>query len=150
MAEVNFSNLLDQKAGDVKRPPKKPPGTYHGVISGYKFDKSSQKQTPFVRFTLNSVTPGEDVDPSMLVDDEQKPIELAKWHPTVDFFITPDALWRLTEFMEGFKLQNFAGRSINEQLAELRGLPVDFTVVLKPTQDNTDFFNQVSSITASA
>lgn len=150
MAQVDFSNLLDQNVGDVKRPPKKPPGTYHGTIGEYKFDKSSQKQTPFVRFTINNVTPGEDVDPSLLVDDEGKPIELNKWRPTVDFFITPDALWRLTEFMEGFKLQNTAGRKINEQLPELRGLPVTFTVVLKPTQDNSDFFNQVSSITASA
>lgn len=150
MTSVDFSNLLTTKLEDVKRPPVKPPGTYHGNIESYKFDKSSQKGTPYLRLTMNSVQPGEDVDPEALKDEDGKPIDFTKYKPTADFYLTSDALWRLSEFIAGFNLSNAAGRQMNELIPELRGMPVTMTLSLKASDDGKGFYNRVESIIASS
>lgn len=151
MAQIapDFSNLLSQPADTFKRPPTKPPGTYSATIAGFKFDKSSQKGTPLVRFTFNNVQPGEDIAPDQLNDEEGKPIEFQKWTPTIDFYITQDALFRLSEFLASLGI-NIAGRGINELLPETRNLPVLLTVSMKPNQDNTGFINRVENVIAAS
>lgn len=127
MAQV-FSDLLDVDAGSVRPPPIKPGGQYSGTILDYKLDKSKEKQTPFVRFTFNNVAPGAAINPADLLwdakgDGNMVPMDLSKWHPTTDFYLTPDALFRLTEFLKslGIKVE---GRKIGACLPDAKGLPV--------------------------
>ena len=128
MAKVDFSNLLSTSVDSVKRPPVKPPGTYLGTIAGYKFDTSSKKGTPFVRFEVSGVQPGEDIDQAQLEVDGER-IDMAKWKPGFDFYLTADAMFRLKEFIESFNI-NAGGRSFNEVLPELKGMPVMFTATV--------------------
>lgn len=144
---TDFSNLLSTKVDDIKRPPVRPAGTYHGVIASYAFGESPQKKTPFVRFTCTNIQPGDDIDPETLKDAGGAPIDLSKWKPTVDYYITPDALFRLKDLIEGLKIPS-EGRSLNEVLPETRGQPVVLTVSMKATDDGQGFFNRVESIAA--
>lgn len=141
---TDFSNLLSEPVGSAKRPPVKPAGTYHGTIASYKFDESSKKKTPYVQFSCTNIRPGEDIDQEALRDPEGESIDLSKWKPTSEFYLTPEAMWRLDEFLA--PLSGAAGRPKNEVIPELRGLPVILTVGVFPTEDGKSFFNRVSSI----
>lgn len=141
---TDFSNLLSEPVGSAKRPPVKPAGTYHGTIASYAFDESSKKKTPFVRFNYTNVRPGEDIDQEALRDPDGEAIDLAKWKPASEFYLTPEAMWRLDEFLE--PLPNAKGRPKNEVIPELRGLPVILTVSIRPSEDGTAFFNRVEKV----
>lgn len=148
---VDFSNLTSVNFDDVKRPAVKPPGTYHAVISDYKFDVSSQKKTPYVRFSFTGLSAGEDVDQDLLKEEDGTPIDLTKWKPTTrglsDFYLTPESTFRLKEFLEELGVST-AGRSIGECLPETKGMPVLLTVSMKSNQDGTGFFNQIDKVDA--
>ena len=59
---ANFSSILDMKTDDIKFP-KLPVGTYVGVVKGLpEFGASSQKGTQYVRFQIELVDAGEDVE----------------------------------------------------------------------------------------
>lgn len=146
---TDFSNLLSTKLEDIKRPPVRPAGTYHATISNYQLGESSQKKTPYVRFSFANIQPGEDIDPETLKDTDGASIDLSKWKPTADFYITPDALFRLKDLIEGLKIPS-NGRSLNETLPETRGLPVILTVSMRATEDGSGFFNRVESVAAAS
>lgn len=144
---TDFSNLLSTKFDDIKRPPIKPAGTYHGLIAGYDFGRSTQKKTPYVRFAFTGLQPGEDIDPASCVDSDGEPIDFSKWKPSTDFYITSDAMYRLKEFLEALGIPG-TGREIKEMLPESRNLPVLLTVSVKSNEDGTGFFNRVEDVKA--
>src|SRR5215831_16229366 len=119
---VNFKDLLSRPVDSAKKPPTKPPGTYYGVISSYKFAESQKQKTPYVRFTFNNIQPGEDLlagDQRALQDDEGNPIDFSKWTPYKDYFLTDDALYRLKEFLQSLGVET-AGRSFDETIPEAK------------------------------
>lgn len=142
---TDFSNLLSVKADDIKRPPIKPAGTYHAMILGYEMGRSSQKKTPYVRFGFGGLQPGADIDPASCVDSDGAPIDFSKWKPNIDFFLTPDSVYRLKEFLESLGIPS-AGRELREMIPESRNLPVLLTVSVKPNEDGTGFFNRVEAV----
>lgn len=148
---VDFSQLLSDKLDDVKRPPVKPAGTYNATIKEHKFDVSSKKGTPYVRFVFNNVTPGDDIDQDQLKDTDGNTIDLSKWQPSTrglsDFYLTPESKFRLKEFIKAFNIET-KGRSFNEILPELRGMPVLLTVSMKASEDGENFFNNIEQVTA--
>lgn len=144
---TDFSNLLSAKFDEIKRPPIKPAGTYHALITGYELGRSTQKKTPYVRFVFGGLQPGADIDPASCVDSDGTPIDFTRWKPTIDFYITPDALFRLKEFLESLQIPG-TGREIKEMLPESRNLPVHLTVSVKPNEDGTGFFNRVEDVKA--
>lgn len=150
---TDFSHLLAAKADDVKRPPVKPAGTYHAIISGYEFGKSKDKGTPFVMLKFNNVTPGPDIDPSALVAPDGEPIDLSKWTPSTrgltNFYITENSLFRLKEFMEGLGIPS-AGRSLNEMLPDIRNQPVLLVVAVRAYENGDGFFNEIEEVKAAA
>lgn len=147
MATVDFSNLLSQPMDNIKKPPVKPAGTYHATIAEHKFGKSAKKGTPFVQFDFTGVQPGEDVDPEQLKDEDGAPIDLSKWKPNIQFYLTTDSAFRLKDFIESLKIPS-KGRSLNETIPETRGLPVLLTVSMKATETGEAFFNRVEGVTA--
>lgn len=122
---VDFKSLLGKNVDTVEKPKPKPGGTYHGVIEGFKFDLSQKQKTPFVRVTAYNVSPGQDIDPNDLAENK---IDLTKWKPHRDFYLTEDALYRLREFLESLGITT-TGRSFNETLPEIKGKPVIMTAV---------------------
>jgi|SRR5215471_13022832 len=145
---VNFKELLDRPVDSAKKPPTKPPGTYRGIIASFKFDESKQQRTPFVRFTINNVQPGDDIlaNPKNLLDDEGEQINFSKWIPYKDFYLTDDALYRLKEFMHSLGIDT-AGRSFNETLPEVTGMPVLFHGVTSTSDDGKNVYTNVADIT---
>jgi hypothetical protein len=146
---VDFSALLSEKLDDVKRPPVKPPGTYHAVIADYKMDVT-QKGVPFIQFSFSGLQPGEDIDESQLVVDGER-IDLTKWKPSTrglsNFYVTAEAKFRLKEFLEELGI-NTSGRTFNETLPECKGMPVKLRVSMQATQDGKGFFNQIDGVEA--
>lgn len=147
MATVNFDNLLSMPMDQIKKPPVKPAGTYHAVIAEYKFGKSAKKGTPFVEFIFTGVNPGEDIDPDQLKDSDGTPIDLGKWRPNHQFYLTQDSAFRLKDFIESLQIKS-SGRTLNETIPETKGLPVLLTVSMKATEDGTGFFNRIESVIA--
>jgi hypothetical protein len=143
---VNFQSLLSKPADEAKRPQAKPAGTYFGTISEYKFDESKKQKTPYVRFTVKGISPGDDVDQSALAGDaENGPIDLTKWSPNRDFYLTDDALYRLKDLLESCKIDT-KGRSWNELIPQLKGQPVMLTVTQRPSEDGTQLYNDVTEM----
>ena len=65
------------------------------LLKGSEFGKSSQKQTPYVRFHYNVLQALDSVPQEALAD-----MDLNKAKMRDDFYITEDAMFRLREFFE--------------------------------------------------
>ena len=146
MAEpVDFKTLLSTPVESAERPKPRPAGTYNGVIEKFQFDKSRQKLTPYVRFSLTAISPGPGIDQVALQD--AGPID--KWKPHRDYYLTNDALYRLRELIESCGIST-SGRSFNETIPELKGKPVVLTVVLANSTNETtgevSIFNNVEEM----
>lgn len=128
----DFRNLLDQEVTEVERPKPLPAGNYVMNVGEYKFDKSSKKQTDFVQFKLTPVEAQADVDADELsaaLGEKQ----LSDFGRTVDFYMTPDAMWRLDEFLLD-KLGCTPGTKRTAMLEEAVGKQVVAQVSLVPSQ----------------
>lgn len=141
MADVDFSKLLAKKADDAKPPVALPSGTYHGFIKGHTFDKSREKQTPYVKFDLALTSAGDDVDPDDLTE-----IELSKKALSVSFYLTESSDYRLTEFLKSLGIKT-EGRSFGELIPET----INASVLIPVSQridknDPTRLFNDVGDV----
>lgn len=91
-----LKDLLAKPAEGFERPPTLPAGTYTFVISSHKFGESAKKKTPYVQYELTPMTAEADVD----VDALAAYGSLQKRKMPMDFYLTEDAVFRLTEFHE--------------------------------------------------
>lgn len=90
---MDFNSLLDQSGADVKPPPRLPAGSYTWEIKGRAFGKSTQKKTDYVEYSLECI--------AHELDDEALAELPENWQGKVmkeTFYITADALFRLTDF----------------------------------------------------
>lgn len=145
---VNFNELLNIPVDSVKKPPTKPAGTYFATIHSYKFDVSREKKTPFCRFGFTNLQPGPDILSESMVDEDGEPIDLSKWQPHFDFYLTKDAMYRLKDFIETFKNVSSAGRPFSQVIPELKGAPVALVVIQRPSDDGQSLYNNISELKA--
>lgn len=138
----DFSQLLSKPLDDVKRPKVLPPGTYFGMVKSYELGESSEKKTPYVRINFALSHAGDDVDQAELTD-----IELGKRTPRTDFYLTPDADWRLKEFLESCHIDT-KGRTFQSTLPDCVNSPVIIDMVQRINQQRpTDPpFNDIKSV----
>ena len=118
MAEVNFAELLSIQVESAERPKSFPIGDYNTIVAGHEFGTSSQKGTPYVRFNIKLLGPLEGVDEELFEEaggmealNARKPLRL-------DFYLTPDAMYRLREFLEESLDLSCAGRAFDEVIPE--------------------------------
>lgn len=138
---VDFSSLLSKPLDEVEKPLPLPAGTYHGRILKYGVgETTSDKKTPYVQFDFQIVAAGEDVDPEALVK-----IDLSKKQMRNSFYLTPDAEYRLKEFINSCGIST-AGRTFNETLPETINQPVLISVIQKPNRDGTELFSQIDKV----
>ena len=91
----NFASILDESPEEVSAPQPLPQGTYICTVVGSPaYDKSPQKGTPYVEFTLRPLAAGEDIDETEL--EETGGLEGKTLRAT--FYLTEDAVYRLDEF----------------------------------------------------
>lgn len=117
---ADFNDLLDTNLDDVKAPVPLPIGTYSFTVKNYELDKSSQKQTPFVRFLVNPTAAHDDVDEDMLA-------EVENWQQKnlrATFYLTDAALFMLKNFLEEACGLDVAGKTIKELIPEAVGCDV--------------------------
>lgn len=140
MSTVDFKQLLSKPLDDVKKPPPLPAGTYFGAITKWEFGESPEKKTPYVRFFFLLQSPGPDIDVNELTG-----VDLAKRSPRKDFYITPDAEWRLKEFIESAGAST-AGRSFASAIPDLQNRPVIIEVTQRSSKDGKDIYNDVGEV----
>lgn len=144
---TDYKTLLQKPADSFKKPPTWPAGTYHGKIKQTEFGESSQKKTPYLRVIAQPIAAGEDVDQERLASPGPglPPIDMSKRTFRTDFYLTEDALYRLTEFMHSCGIDT-TGRAHIECIPELLGADVMIALVEKPNQDNTEIINLVDKM----
>lgn len=141
MTDVNFEELLGQNTDEVEKPKPLPAGTYQMAVKEHAFDKSSKKGTPYVRFQLTPIAPGEDVDADLLA-------QLPNWQQKsikADFYLTTDAIWRLKDFLESCGV-NCSGRTFAELIPEATGAYV--SAFVKHEINGEDTYANIDRITA--
>lgn len=138
---VNFKDLLQKPMDEIERPKPIPAGNYALRTGNYEFGESAQKKTPYVRYALNIVGPGPDIDPSDL-----EGVDLRKKKLRFDFYITPDSEYRIKNFAKTCGI-NTSGRSLGDILPELRNQDVTGRVSMEPSEKEQGvFFNNVLDI----
>lgn len=125
----DFSQLLSKPLDEVKRPPSLPAGIYYGTVHRYEVGESQNKKTPYVRFLFNLTFAGQDIDPKDLDG-----VDLSKKSLRRDFYITPDAEYRLKEFLESMKITT-KGRTFQSTLPDSIGQAVKLEVVQRINKD---------------
>lgn len=131
MAGPDFRALLSKPAESVKRPVPVPAGTYYGTIKQRQFDESKERKTPFCRYTVGNIRAGEDIDPAMLEGQD-----LSKKTFQVDYYITPDAEYRLVEALESMGIRK-EGRSIGEMIEDSINQEVQLAISIRPADART-------------
>lgn len=114
----DFRSLLDAEVTEVDRPKPLPAGNYVYNVGEYELKKSAKKGTDFVSITLTPVSAQEDVDAAELAACLGEK-SLSDKPTKVDFYLTPDAVWRLDEFLiERLGIEGTMSRSARlEQMA---------------------------------
>lgn len=115
---VNFKELLSTKADDVKAPAALPEGTYHGNIASFEYGDNNKNKTPYVRFGLKFHSASDDVDQKDLAE-----IDLSARKMSTDFYLTPDAIFRLKDFLISLGMKT-EGMSFDELIPEAVGQSV--------------------------
>lgn len=129
----DFTELLKQPAGQAKKPPALDVGNYPGIIKSFEVDNKNKNQTPYVRFHVGLTGWPADSEPQTL--DGGEPIDLTKRQMRRDYYLTPDALWRLDEFLRNMGV-DLSGRGYDEVLPELVNQPVLVSVKQYLGKDN--------------
>jgi hypothetical protein len=142
--EPNFNELLRKPVDEAKRPPALPGGTYFGTITKQEYDKANNdKKTPFCRYhvTLESAhesIPAEDLEGT----------DLTKKTMRREFYLTPEADWRLAEFLKSCGIDT-SGRSFAETIPEALGkrVQVEVTRELNKKKPTDPPYNNISDMT---
>lgn len=137
----NFGALLDRAPTEVERPKPLPAGTYTCVVQGLpEYDKSSKKQTEFVRFTLKPLAAEADVDTEALAELGG----LGEKTITVTFYITENSLFRLKNFLGhlGFDTAD-PESSLREMCESATGRQVKAFIKHRASDDGESIFAEV-------
>ncbi len=150
MTEVNFSELLSVQVESVERPKSFPVGHYEAIVAGHEMGKSSQKETPFVRFQVKLIGPAEDVDEDLFDEAggmealrERKPIPLT-------FYLTKDAMFRLREFLENTMELSCAARNFDEVIPETTNVALKVHIAHRAGQKEGEFYMDLDDHMAAA
>lgn len=142
-AAPSFESILDTPAAEVERPKPLPIGTYTGIVKGlYEEGTSSQKKTPFVQFTIALTSAGEDVDADELEEIGGITDKFLKNNSTC-FYLTPDALWRLTDFLESACKIDLSDKTVRQALGDTPNTEVRLVIIHEANQSGDQKFASV-------
>lgn len=142
MAGPDFRTLLSKPAADVKRPQPIPAGTWYATVKSREFGESPEKKTPFVRFHLVNLRAGDDIDESML-----EGVDYSKKELRSDYYITPDAEYRLVEALESMGITK-EGRSLGEMIEDAinQEVMLDVSVSINKREPDAPGYNNVDKM----
>lgn len=139
---TSFRELLAQTTDSVERPRAIADGHYVGRIANHEFGLSRQKQTPYVRFILVPEEETADVESGANSGITLSTRELRK-----DFFITPNALYRLSDMLDAV-LGKEAGRTFDDRIPDTRDVRVMIGVTHRQAEGSDEVYNDVTTIVA--
>jgi len=141
MSEPDFQSLLSVQAENVERPRPLPAGHYDVMVKKFEFGKSQQKQTPYIRFFLEVLSAGDDVDPSALEGMTVQGKELR-----TDFYLLPTSMFRLVDFLQAIGC-NTIGRELKDVIPETVGMTAKAQVTQRKSDkaDDDRLFNDIKS-----
>jgi hypothetical protein len=141
---IDVSALLRTPDEEIKRPKSLPNGHYFGSVTQYSFDKAkNENRTNFCRINFKLEGPGDDVDGDEVADIDFSRRELRK-----DFFITPDALYRLRDFVNAV-IGEDPTRTLDEKLPDIRGQRVLIQVTSRTDRNDPEIvYNDVGKVVA--
>lgn len=141
-AQASFESILDTPASDVERPKPIPAGTYDTIVVGLpEFGESSKKKTPFAQFTHKIVAAGEDVDEAEL----QEMGGIADKTIKNTYYTTPDALFRLTDFLEACGI-DAEGKTVRQMIDETPNASCKIVVGHRASEDGQQIFAEVKRV----
>jgi len=141
---VDFKGLLSKRVDDVKKPKPLPAGTYNGIVTAFTYGESTQKQTPYVKYTCKIHSAQDDVDEADL-----EGIDLSKKELNVTFYLTQDAEWRVVEFIKSCGVDT-SGRALGECIPDVVQASVILAVTQRMSKDGVDTFNDVAKAVGEA
>lgn len=119
---ATFAELANTKVGDVTRPPALPEGHYQAVFTGKAKEHKAKSGNIALRFPFKLTSAEDDVDTDAL--SEAGGIPDKEYH--VDFWMSPDARWRFTEFAKGMGVNE--DLNLIEAAEELAGSGTPFII----------------------
>lgn len=136
----SFGALLNTSPSETERPKPLPQGSYVAMVQGLpRMDKSRQKQTEFVEFTLKLLSAGEDVDAE----------ELAAMGGLADktikdtYYLTDNSLWRLKDFLSNCGIDVDNAESYSTAIEETPSCQVGIFIKHEASQDGQSIFARV-------
>lgn len=145
MAEtVDVRALLAQPTNEAERPRALPDGHYNCTIIGHEFDRTKgETQTAYIRYNFKVDGPTEDVV------DSVEGIDFDRVQVRKDFFITPRALYRHTDFLDavlGFE----EGRGHDARIPDTQGAKVicEITEQMDRKTNKPTGYNDVGAVVA--
>lgn len=136
----SFGALLNTPPSETERPKPLPTGSYVAMVQGLpRMDKSSQKQTEFVEFTLKLISAGDDVD----AEELEAMGGLADKTIKDTYYLTENSLWRLKDFLAncGIDVENVESYAV--ALEDTQGKQVGVAIKHEPSRDGTSIFARV-------
>ena len=148
MADTNLSAILDSPYEEPTPPVPIPTGTYSTIVVGLpRYDKSSQKQTPFVEFQHKVLEAGDDGDSEALAEARgDKALTEVTLKNT--FYLTEDAKWRLDQFLKDLGFEVDGATSRRELIEQCAGKAVGVFVKHAPSKDGQRVFAQIDRTVA--
>lgn len=150
-AQPSFESILDTPADAVSRPLPMPAGTYSAIVKGLpEHGQSSQKRTPFVRFTYIFQEAFDDVDEAelaeVLTDKEGNVGRLSEKAIKDTYYTTPDSLFRLTDALEAMGIDLNNGKTIRQALDETPNCSINVVVTHRTPEGSDQIFAEVKRI----
>jgi hypothetical protein len=146
---TNFKDLLSVPVTSAEKPKPRPAGQYFGMISAFKFDESKNQKTPLCRLTFKNIQPGQGIsNDANLMERLRASGGTDKWSPFKDYYLTPDALYRMRGLLESCKIR-VEGRSFAESIPELMNQPIVFEVTEESYEDKegaTSITNRIGEV----
>lgn len=130
--EINFEQLANVKAGEVKAPPKIPSGHYACIVAGPMVQHKAKSGNLALRFPVQLVEALSDVDAEQLEEAGGMPDK--KYN--LDFWMSPDARFIFTNF--GLKMGHSKDLNIVELAEAIATSSDQFMVEVKTEQDQTN------------
>lgn len=135
----DFTSLLHKDMEEIKKPAAWPTGLYPGRILRYEPGESTQKKTPYMRFTV-----GVTDFPEALDESEREGFDLEGKTFRCDYYLTEDALFRLKDLMAGLGFTGY----LDEALPQSVGSDVMIDLTQELNQQTSEIFNRVNRLVA--
>lgn len=148
MTEANFSNLLKDNIDDIEAPSPAPAGSYNALVTGHEFGESQNNKTPYCRMLIKPLQPLEDVDEEQFAEFQAN--DRGGWDADYrfnqDFWLTPDAKFRLKNFLvETLGLEG-SGRTLEDLIPESVNASLTITLKHNPSRDGLVVYANIAQM----